>query len=283
MFPCFIPRKTCFVIGRTVIPTYNRIVQVQQAINSVLAQTYQDIEVVVVDDGSFPHQRLQKAQLVNPLIKYFYRPHRGVAAARNFGAAVANGQYLAFLDSDDLWDKRKLEKQLAFLRGNPDIKVCHTDETWIRNGEHLNQLKKHAKSGGWIFEQCLPLCLISPSSIVMEKNVFTTLGGFDERFPVCEDYDLWLRLTLHYQVGYLDEKLVTKRGGQDDQLSRKYWGMDRFRIRALEKVLRAGLDELRAPLVREEIRRKYDVLIGGSWKRGKMISWLYYIYKKSLV
>jgi len=229
-----------------IIPTYNRPKFTQEAIASVEAQSFRDFEIIVIED----------------------KEQKGPAYARNLGAKKAKGKYLAFLDSDDLWVKDKLEKQLKFLRDNPEYKICYTDEKWVRNGQHLNQMKKHQKYHGWIFEQCLPLCIISASSILMEREVFDSLGGFDESFVVCEDYDLWLRMAAKYPIAYLDEKLIIKRGGHADQLSRKYWGMDRFRIRALEK--HSG------PLVKIELRRKYAVLISGSWKRRKYFRWLYY-------
>ncbi|MFC1540445.1 glycosyltransferase family 2 protein [Candidatus Margulisiibacteriota bacterium] len=261
-----------------VIPVHNRKDFVLEAIDSVLAQTHMDLEIIVVDDGSDPEHRTLNTEhrTLGDKFKYYYRSHRGVAAARNFGVSVASGKYIAFLDSDDLWDKKKLEKQINYLQKHPDFKICHTDEKWLRRGEHLNQLKKHRKYHGRIFDKCLPLCIISASSIIMEKEIFQDLGGFDESLPVCEDYDLWLRMALRYPVAYLNEKLVVKRGGHADQLSQKYWGMDRFRIRALEKLLRGDLSQEQKDMVRQELKNKYCVLLLGSWKRKKYLRWLFY-------
>lgn len=217
-----------------IIPTYKRNKFIKEAVNSILFQTFQNFEIIVVDDGSgSEHQDIRLAE--DQRIKYFRRPHKGPAAARNYGVSVSSGKYIAFLDSDDLWDKSKLDKQIKYLREKPEHKICYTNEKWIRNGEHLNQMKKHQKYHGWIFDKCLPLCIISCSSIIMEREIFNDLGGFDESLPVCEDYDLWLRMALRHPIAYLDERLIVKRGGHPDQLSRKYWGMDRFRIRTLEK------------------------------------------------
>ena len=256
-----------------VIPTYNRHNILAEAITTVLAQTLKDFELIIVDDGSKPveHQTWPDERVL-----VYQRPHRGVSAARNYGAAVAKGKYLAFLDSDDLWRKNKLEKQIIFLQNNPELKICYTDEKWLRNGQHLNQLKKHQKSGGWIFNKCLPLCLISCSSIIMERQVFDQLGGFDEKLPVCEDYDLWLKMAARYPIGYLPEKLIIKRGGHPDQLSRKYWGMDRFRIMSLERLLKGELpSELRQQAI-SELAKKYDIFLSGAWKRRNYWSWFYY-------
>jgi glycosyltransferase involved in cell wall biosynthesis len=255
-----------------IIPTYNRPEFTQEAIDSVLGQTFQDLELIVIDDGSEPESRKWN---VERRTRVYYRPHLGVSAARNFGVSVSQGKYIAFLDSDDLWLPRKLEKQIKFLEelrrlvaGSEErYKICYTNEKWLRKGHHLNQMKKHQKFGGWIFEKCLPLCIISASSIIMERAVFDELGGFDEALPVCEDYDLWLRLALRYPIGYLDEKLIVKRGGHPDQLSKKYWGMDRFRIQALEKLLNMNLSEEKQELVLQEIKKKSAILTRGALKR----------------
>lgn len=228
-----------------IIPTHNRSQSTQEAIDSVKAQTFHDFEIIVIDD----------------------KEQKGPSWARNSGAKQAKGEYLAFLDSDDLWEKKKLEKQLKFLKENPQYKICYTNEKWIRNGQHLNQMKKHRKFGGWIFEKCLPLCIISASSILMEKKVFDDLGGFDESLPVCEDYDLWLRMALKYSIGYLDEKLIIKRGGHADQLSKKYFGMDRFRIIALEKLRDLNLTVEQQAQVIAELERKRTIWSKGALKR----------------
>ena len=265
-----------------IIPTYNRKGYLQQAINSVLLQSHQEVEIIVVDDGSSPEQRLQKSRIAHEEIKYFYRPHHGVASARNFGVSMSKGDYIAFLDSDDLWERRKLEKQLEFLKNNPEYKVCYTNERWVRNGEYLNQMKKHKKYHGWIFDKCLPLCIISCSSILMERHIFFELGGFDESLPVCEDYDLWLRMSLRYPIAFIDEQLVTKRGGHAGQLSRKYWGMDRFRIQSLEKLLKRRITDEQRRLVKRELRIKYKILINGCWKHGRYFRWLYYMVRSRM-
>jgi glycosyltransferase involved in cell wall biosynthesis len=263
-----------------IIPVYNRRLMVQEAVASVLEQDFQDYEIIIVEDGSDNLQSMFRPEVMKETVRYYYRPHKGVSAARNFGATVANGHYLAFLDSDDLWTKNKLSKQMEFFKRNPDYRACYTNERWYLRGEHLNQKEKHKKYHGWIFDKCIPLCIISASSIVMEKKVFNDLGGFDETLPACEDYDLWLRLALKYPIAYLNEPLVIKRGGRDDQLSKKYWGMDRWRIKALEKVLRMGLSEEQQERVIEEIVRKYDVLINGAWKRSNYWRWAFYRFKK---
>lgn len=223
-----------------IIPTYNRIEVIGRAIESVLMQKASnlELEIIVIDDGSTD----QTAELIAeqfPNVVYRYQSNKGVSSARNLGLKLAKYEWIALLDSDDEWLPNKIQRQFELLNKN-DLLVCHTQEIWIRNGDRVNQMNKHAKSGGWIFQNCLPLCAMSPSSIVVHKSVFDTVGTFDEFLPACEDYDLWLRITSRYQVAYVETASINKYGGHGDQLSGRHWGMDRFRVLALEKILNTG-------------------------------------------
>ena len=219
-----------------IIPVYNRCILIERAIKSVLGQTLPPDEIIVIDDGS--NDGTDKIIKNNyPDIILLKQKNRGVSCARNNGIINAKGTWVTLLDSDDEWLPEKLEKQLLAIQVNSNNKICHTDEVWIRNGVRVNPMKKHRKYGGNIYKYCLPLCVISPSSIMVHKDIFKDVGLFDENFPVCEDYDLWLRICSRYPVFYLREKLIKKYGGHGDQLSRQYWGMDRFRIQALEKMI----------------------------------------------
>jgi glycosyltransferase involved in cell wall biosynthesis len=252
-----------------IIPVFNRGGFLAEAVASVMEGSYRDFEVIVVDDGS-TDDTASSLGSYGAGVRYHYQENRGPASARNAGVALAMGEYIAFLDSDDLWAKEKLETQVDYLDSHPDIRTCHTGEVWIKNGKRLNQSKRHVKCGGDIFERCLPLCIISPSSILMERSLFDELGGFDEDLPVCEDYDLWLRMTLSCPVGFIDEPLVVKRGGHPDQLSRAFWGMDRFRIKSLSGlILRGEVEGERRGAVLAEIARKCRIVAGGARKRGR--------------
>jgi glycosyltransferase involved in cell wall biosynthesis len=255
-------------ITSVIIPTYNRWPLVAEAVDSVLAQSFQDIEIIVVDDGSTDGTTNRLAKFDGRL-RLFTTTRRGVAAARNFGVSQAQGCYVAFLDSDDLWLPGKLETQIAFLDRHPEIQICQTDEIWVRNGVRVNPKAMHRKPSGDIFVRSLDLCLISPSAVMMTRELFQRIGGFDESFPVCEDYDLWLRVTSVYSVPLIPEALVVKRGGHADQLSRSLWGMDRYRVLALQKILRSGLDGVRRTAARDVLRRKVLILAQGARKRGK--------------
>jgi len=219
-----------------IIPVYNRCILIERAIKSILGQTLLPDEIIVIDDGSTDGtDKIIKNNY--PDIILLKQKNRGVSCARNNGIINAKGTWITLLDSDDEWLPEKLEKQSQAIQINSNNKICHTDEVWIRNGVRVNPMKKHRKYGGNIYKYCLPLCVMSPSSIMIHKDIFKDVGLFDENFPVCEDYDLWLRICSRYPVLYLQEKLIKKYGGHDDQLSRRYWGMDRFRIQALEKMI----------------------------------------------
>lgn len=258
-----------------IIPTYNRASYLAEAVQSVLAQTYfrnssqhDEFEVLIVDDGSTDQTSRLLASWPKQ-VKYYFQEHAGVSQARNRGLELARGNFIAFLDSDDLWLQDKIGVQMSFLKAFPKAKVCYTEENWIKKGMWANPKKKHQKYSGWIFDKVLPLCLISLSSALFRREVFVQVGKFDESLPACEDYDFGLRLAQKFPVYLISKPLIIKRGGHPDQLSKKYWGMDRFRIKALEKMLSFGLSEEQEKLVRQEIIKKSRILVGGFLKRNK--------------
>lgn len=254
-----------------IIPTHNRKEMLLEAVRSVRQQTFADFELIIVDDGSDDGTDAVLADLkADSRIRYFWQDHAGVASARNHGIKESRAHWIVFLDSDDLWLPDKLSKQWDYVQQNPGVKICQTEEIWMRHGVRVNSGLRHKKHSGWIFSQCLPLCIVSPSAVMIERSVFTTCGTFDEALPACEDYDLWLRVALKYQIITMSEPLVIKRGGHEDQLSQKFWGMDRFRIVALQKILRhPDLDCDSRKLVEESIRFRYGILHQGLQKRGK--------------
>jgi len=261
-----------------IIPTYNREKFVIEAIESVLCQSYENIELIVVDDGS-TDKTFQSVTpyLIKGKLRYIHQNNRGVSSARNCGIKLSRGDYITFLDSDDLWDKRKLEKQIGFLESHKEFSVCYTNEIWIRNGVRVNQKKVHQKYGGSIYKQCLPLCIISASSIMLKREVVDEIGLFDESLTACEDYDYWLRLSSEYQIHLMAESLMIKRAGHNDQLSYHFKAMDRFRVRAMVKMLESG--QLNKSDYHETVHiviKKCNVLITGYEKRNNVEESLYY-------
>ena len=252
-----------------IIPTYNRLPMLKEAMESVLAQDFEDLELIVVDDGSTDGTADEIIRFGGRVKLLRHQENRGVSAARNSGILHARGKYIGFLDSDDLWVKGKLKTQVDFLDENPQYPLCYTDEIWIRRGKRVNPMKKHAKFSGWILEKCLPLCIISPSSALMRKTLFSKVGLFDEALPVCEDYDLWLRVSVRFPIFFIDKRLIVKRGGHPDQLSNRSWGNDRFRVIALEKLLSdPSLGPKERESVMKEMKKKCEILSQGFMKRG---------------
>jgi glycosyltransferase involved in cell wall biosynthesis len=253
-----------------IIPTFNRVHTLPRALDSVRAQTHPADEIIVVDDGSDDDTARLMAEEY-PDCRYLRQPNRGVSSARNLGIEKAHGEWIALLDSDDAWLPGKLAMQTKALAANPERRLCHTEEIWIRNGTRVNPMSKHAKQGGRIFQHCLPLCVISPSSVLLHRELFALYGDFDTRLPACEDYDLWLRLCAHETVLFIEQPLTVKYGGHSDQLSRQHWGMDRFRVEALEKILRsATLGEADRRAATAMLIEKAGILAQGAKKRGRL-------------
>ncbi|MBT5028488.1 MAG: glycosyltransferase [Nitrospina sp.] len=252
-----------------IMPTFNRGYCLAESIHSVLNQSFTDFELIVVDDGS-TDDSLQLLSEFTSLKLIHLKENRGVSYARNRGFEIAQGEWIAFLDSDDLWEKDKLARQMSWLTHHPQWHAVHTDEIWIRKGVRVNPMNKHQKYSGDIFRHCLPLCVVSPSTVILRAQLLREVGGFDEDMPVCEDYDLWLRIAKQYPFHFIEEKLVVKRGGHEDQLSRKYWGMDRWRVVALHKLLQENkMNTEQKEWVVAMLIEKCGILINGFSKRGK--------------
>jgi len=252
-----------------VIPTYNRKELLEKAIISVLQQTHSPDEIIVVDDfSSDGTEEMVKAKFSH--IRYIrLEKHLGVAAARNRGIKEASFEWISFLDSDDQWVSNKIEEQMKYIKRKPYYKICHTDEIWIKNNIRINQGKKHQKYEGWFFIPSLWMCLISPSSVIIHKSVFDSVGYFDEDFSVVEDYELWLRVTSRYPVGYVDKKLTVKFGGHDDQLSKTINGIEKYRLLAIEKLIKnRWVNGFYLEKAFETYFKKYLIYLNGCLKRG---------------
>ena len=232
-----------------VIPSYNRKNFLKQAVQSVQNQSYKNWNLFIVDDAStdgtantFYEENINTLTL---------KSNKGVSYARNYGIKQGKADWIAFLDSDDEWLPKKLEKQMEYAKNQPQYPLIHCNEIWLKKGKILNQKKKHTKQGGRIFIPSIKLCCISPSSVLIKRSLFKKIGLFREDFPVCEDYELWLRICSHYEVGFIEEPLVIKKGGHKDQLSTKYFAMDYWRIKALSPYMK---DKNLSPEERREVK-----------------------------
>jgi glycosyltransferase involved in cell wall biosynthesis len=257
-----------------IIPTYNRAWILKEAIDSVLSQTFEDYELIVVDDGSTDDTGAVIGSFNG--IEFITQANRGVSAARNRGIEAASGTYLAFLDSDDLWLPEKLESQMAFFDAHPEAMICQTQEIWIRNGRRINPKRRHQKASGMFFERSLELCLVSPSAVVIKRDLLREVGQFDGELPACEDYDLWLRIGARYPVFLVDKPLVIKRGGHADQLSASR-RLDKYRIQSLKKILESDiLSKEQHKAAVSMLQKKCEIYANGCEKRGRTKETEYY-------
>lgn len=255
-----------------IIPTFNRASLIERAVRSVCNQTFRDFELVVVDDGSTDGTAdLLLFKNSDPRLRYTrLKENRGVSAARNTGVKATSAPWLAFLDSDDEWLPEKLEKQVRWTKEHPDMRIVQTKEIWIRHGRRVNPPKTHEKSGGDLFAASLERCMITPSSVMLLRALFEETGGFNESFTACEDYDLWLRVASRCPVGLVNEYLLKRYGGHEDQLSAAVPALDRFRIQSIVNLL-AG-DVLSADQrnrARKNLLRRAAILAEGYHKHGK--------------
>lgn len=262
----------------TVIPTFNRGWSICRAVKSVLCQDYPNIEIIVVDDGSDDDTE-EKLAPYTDRIRVLKQKNKGVSAARNAGIKAAFGDLIAFLDSDDLWESDKISKQTAFFTEHPEAFICQTEEIWIRNGIRVNPSQKHKKPSGMIFEPSLHLCLVSPSAVMMKPRLFQEKGLFDEILPACEDYDLWLRVSVDTPVHLIDHPGTIKHGGHNDQLSKKH-SLDRYRIYAIEKLLQSNvLSDRQKQEALKVMKQKCLIYGNGCIKRGKTEEGRHYLQK----
>lgn len=245
-----------------IIPVYNRLDTLRDAIESLLMQTFKPLEIIVVNDGSsfdyISHLKNYSAHISIINIK----ENKGVSYARNRGIEAAKGKYIAFLDSDDIFIRRKLERQISYMTEN-NLDISHTDEFWFKKGVWINPDKNSSRYGGDIFSKILDKCRISPSSLMVKKDVFENIGMFDENLRVCEDYEISIRMARAYNIGYLKEKLLIKRAVTDNGLSGGIKYIESIRLNILEKFYKEYKDtltETQAASVAAELAKKRAIV-----------------------
>jgi glycosyltransferase involved in cell wall biosynthesis len=279
-----------------VVPTHNKKEMVTEAIESVLAQSYRDCELIVVDDGSTDGTPLHvfstfgaqpeaieilskmNPNAVRPFshsfahdgipIQYHYIANRGLSAARNRGIKFAHGSCVAFLEAEDLWNPAHLETHATFHEENDWARVSHIGECHVRDRSRAGKARKAPPASGWIFQQALETSPICISAAMAHRTCFAECGGFDENLPACEDYDLWLRFAARYPIHFLEGTEIVRRSSRF-QSSNRSWTWDRYRVYALEKSFQSGkLNAEQRLLVAEEIVKKCERLVEG-FKRQK--------------
>ena len=252
-----------------IIPTFNRAHLIKRSVDSVLNQTYKDFHLYVINDGSTDETLAQLSSYEkHPQITILSQENRGVSAARNKGVQESNSPWISFLDSDDEWFSEKLQVQVDFLKQNPGIRFVHAEEIWIRNGVRVNPKLKHNKQSENIFERSLEFCLISPSTVLLKRDLFLEQNGFNEEFPVCEDFDLWNKILASESIGFIDQFLISKYGGHEDQLSTKFVAMDFWRIKSLLELAKNHPEKLH--IIQPIINQKASRLLKGYLKHQQL-------------
>ncbi len=199
-----------------IIPTYGSAKYVCQAVDSALGQTHADLEVIVVDDGSTDDTR-DRLERYGRRIRYIYQEHQGCSTARNEGIRSARGEYLVFLDADDIWLPQKLERQVAVLDQTPEVGLIYCWAYFINSGGQRiayngREVLGNFETGSRVFEQLLFRNVIGPTSgVTIRKDCVAKVGIFDQSLPYAEDRDLWMRISLRYQVAVVPEPLVCYR------------------------------------------------------------------------
>lgn len=254
-----------------IIPTYNRAHFIERSITSVLNQSYKNFELYLIDDGSTDNTK----EVIAPFLAldnfhYLKKENQGVSAARNFGIKNSNSPWVSFLDSDDEWLSHKLQEQVSAINHLPELSFFHSNEIWMRNGVRVNLPKKFDKGHYELVERSLEMCLISPSTVIIKRDLLLEFDNFDESILLCEDFDLWNKILANYKVGFIEKELIIKYAGHDDQLSMIDPLMDMWRIRSLFKLLAMPyISDEKKKLITAMIAKKVPVLERGLIKFNK--------------
>jgi len=195
-----------------IIPTFNSAEYIEEALESVFEQTFQDFEIIVVDDGS-TDETGEVLKKYGDRIRYIYQENNGPAGARNRGIRVARGEYIAFLDADDLWVSTKLEKQVDLFRQRKDLGMvttgaCSFDEKGVFG---YSADKRETLMAGDIARNIFLRSNIGTPTVMVRKEVFDSIGYFEENIRQSEDDNMWIRIASHYDVELIDEALIKVR------------------------------------------------------------------------
>lgn len=261
-----------------VLPTYNRAKYLPRALDSVLNQTFQDFEIIIIDDGSTDNTKEVAAAYIKgreDKIKYFYQDNKGVASARNTGIRYSVGEFIAFIDSDDLWTSRdKLEKQIKFLIPRPDCCMVFTDMSCAKNNKilfksHFKRYKYHFNESN-IYRKLLLSNFIYIQTVVIRKKCFDEVGFFNESYRLSSDYNMWLRITRSKKTGFIKEVTVV-RNFQEDNLWNKpipgYMNGIKLKSKLMETCVN---DKSELKLLRESLSRSYSGLAGAYFNEGEI-------------
>lgn len=275
-----------------IMPTYNRSDCLVDTIRSALNQTFQDQEILVVDDGSTDDSAVEVLRQLGPdperaeslwkhhlatatgalgfgfwtndiSLQYVHQPNRGMGAARNRGLQASQGEFVAFLEPDCTWDTKHLERQVDFFSNNKDAWIAHGRVVSNRSSAKTGKKKKSALNS-LNFEQIVSGNGLCASALVARRRCLELHGGFDENLPACEDYDLWVRIAAHTPIYQVADSMVCMKKPR----STPSWSLDRYRVYALEKAYQSGrLNADQRHRVADELVSRCDILVEGFRKR----------------
>jgi glycosyltransferase involved in cell wall biosynthesis len=252
-----------------IIPTYNSACFLTDAIDSVLAQTLKDFEVIVIDDGSTDETE-SMMQKYGSAVRYIRQENRGVALTRNRGIDQSRGKHVAFLDADDVWLPHKLERQLAALSSRKDFRACYSAFSVADDNLRSIAVNRSDRRGSALEDLLLRGNVVAtPSTVVCERSLLELAGGFDPVMSQCADWDMWVRLAALTEFLYLDEVLATYRR-HDGNMSRDASLLERDSILVLEKgFAMSGLPESLRTMRRAAFARNFMVLAGTYFQAGR--------------
>ena len=191
-----------------VIPAYNAMNYLPETVESVLRQTFTDFEVLIVDDGSSDHIKQWASGLVDPRVKLISQENQGLPGARNTGIAQTQGEYIAFLDADDLWEATKLEKQVRCLEDNPAVGLVHTWMVLVDEQGKSTGRVMPSNAEGDVWKQLVEKNVIGCPSVIVRRSCFETVGVFDRSLRSLEDWDMWIRIATRYPFAVIKEPLA---------------------------------------------------------------------------
>lgn len=242
-----------------VIPVYNNETTIQQTIESVLGQSFSALELLVINDGSQDSTLEVISGISDARLKVFSYPNAGLAATRNRGISHAGGEYISFIDADDLWTPDKLEAQFKALQANPQAAVAYSWTDWIDESGQFLRPGGHINVSGNVYVKLLVRDFVeSGSNPLIRAEALAEVGGFDESLPAVEDWDMWLRLATRYEFVCVPSPQILYRVSSNS-MSSNVWKMEAGSLRVIERAFAQAPESLQH-LKREILGSRYQYL-----------------------
>ena len=262
-----------------IVPSYNRRELLARALDSILAQTVPVDEIIVVDDGSTDGTGEMLQTRYGERVRHVWQANAGVSAARNRGLSLARGAFIALLDSDDLWHPRKTALQLQWLADHPDhaMVLCDVERVDIDgNPLGITRRRDAIPVDGYVLRWLVHEPSLVPASMMMRREVYETIGGFDESLRTAEDLEYHLRIARHFRIGVVEEALVVA-VREHDGLSSLATTNDDY-VRVIEHTLATGCEGIddearRQALATCYLRNSRGMIISGRWRDAAGLGW----------